>query len=133
MNPRSFPNTRGVLSEDETPEAINLSLESPESPEEAGAVGRSPSPDPTYEPEEEANMLLNQAETGAKEEPVEVKEESPVYVAPGWQEAERGGVEESQGKHEDPGPGGGSGRGRRAGAGKLQEPYHPQEEGKGRD
>ena len=83
MNPRSFPNTRGVLSEDETPEAINMSLDSPESPEEAGAAARSPSPDTTYEPEEEADMLLNEAETGAVEEPVEVKAESPVYVAQG--------------------------------------------------
>ena len=80
-NPRSFLNTRGVLSEDETPEAINMSLDSPESPEEAGAAAMSPSPDTTYEAEEEADMLLNQAETGAVEEPVEVKAESPVYVA----------------------------------------------------
>ena len=83
MNPRSFPNTRGVLSEDETPEAINMSLDSPESPEEAGAAARSPSPGPNYEPEGEADMLLDQAEAGAEEMPVEVKAESPVYVAPG--------------------------------------------------
>ena len=81
MYPRSFLNTRGVLSECETPEAINMSLDSPESPEEAGAAAMSPSPDTTYEAEEEADMLLNQAETGAVEEPVEVKAESPVYVA----------------------------------------------------
>ena len=83
MYPRSFLNTRGVLSEGETPEAINMSLDSPESPEEAGAAAMSPSPDTTYEAEEEADMLLNQAETGAVEEPVEVKAESPVYVAQG--------------------------------------------------
>ena len=83
MNPRSFLNTRGVLSEDETPEAINMSLDSPESPEEAGAAARSPSPDTIYEPEEEGDMLLNQAETGSVEEPVEVKAEIPVYVAQG--------------------------------------------------
>ena len=60
-----------------------MSLDSPESPEEAGAAARSPSPDTTYKAEEEADMLLNQAETGAVEEPVEVKAESPVYVAQG--------------------------------------------------
>ena len=81
MYPRSFLNTRGVLIEDETPEAIKMSSDSPESPEEAGAAAMSPSPDTTYEAEEEADMLLNQAETGAVEEPVEVKAESPVYVA----------------------------------------------------
>ena len=81
MYPRSFLNTRGVLIEDETPEAINMSSDSPESPEEAGAAAISPSPDTTYEAEEEVDMLLNQAETGAMEEPVEVKAESPVYVA----------------------------------------------------
>ena len=82
-NFRSFLNTRGGLSEDETPEAINMSLDSPESPEEAGAAAMSPSPDTIYEPEEEGDMLLNQAETGSVEEPVEVKAESPVYVAQG--------------------------------------------------
>ena len=55
MYPRSFLNTRGVLIEDETPEAINMSSDSPESPEEAGAAAISPSPDTTYEAEEEAN------------------------------------------------------------------------------
>ena len=63
MNPRLFPNTRGLLNEDETPEAINMSLDSPKSPKEAGAAARSPLPNPTYTPEEEADMLLNQAKT----------------------------------------------------------------------
>ena len=60
-----------------------MSLDSPESQEEAGAAARSPSPDSTYDPEEEARMLLDQAETEPQEEPTEVKAESPVYVAPG--------------------------------------------------
>ena len=64
MNPRSFPNTRGALSEEE-PEAVNMSLDSPDSPEEAGANTLSPSPDPDYEPDEEAEMLLDQAEAVA--------------------------------------------------------------------
>ena len=54
-----------------------------ESPKEAGAAARSPSPNPTYDHEEEASMLLDQAETGTLDEPVEVKAESPIYVAPG--------------------------------------------------
>ena len=83
MNPRAFPNTRGVLSGDETPEAVNMSLDSPESPEEAGAAAGSPSPNPTYNPEEEARMLLDQAETGPLDEPLEVKAESAIYVTPG--------------------------------------------------
>ena len=58
MNPRAFPKTKGVLSGDETPKAVIMSLDSPESPEEAGAAARSPSPNPTYDPEEEARMLL---------------------------------------------------------------------------
>ena len=41
MNPRA--NTREVLSGDKTPEAVNMSLDSLESPEEAGAAARSPS------------------------------------------------------------------------------------------
>ena len=69
MNPRAFPNTSGVLSGDETPEAVNMSLDSPESLEEAGAAARSPSPHPTYDSEEEARMLLDQAETEPQEEP----------------------------------------------------------------
>ena len=75
MNPRSFPNTRGALSKEE-PEAINMSLDSPDSPEEAGANARSPSLDPDYELGEEAEMLLDQAEA------VEVQVDSPDYVAP---------------------------------------------------
>ena len=76
MNPKSFPNTRGALSEDE-PEAVYMSIDSPDSPEEAGANARSLSPDPDYEPEEEADMLLDQAEA------IEVKMDSPEYIAPG--------------------------------------------------
>ena len=76
MNPKSFPNTRGALSEDE-PEAVDMSIDSPDSPEEAGANARSLSPDPDYEPEEEADMLLDQAEA------IEVKMDSPEYIAPG--------------------------------------------------
>ena len=83
MNPKVFPNTRGVIRGDKTPEGINISLDSPESPEEAGAAARSPLPDPTYNPEEEARMLLDQAATEPQEETTEVKAESPVYVAPG--------------------------------------------------
>ena len=49
MNPKSFPNTRGTLSEDE-PEAVDMSIDSPDSPEEAGANARSLSPDLDYEP-----------------------------------------------------------------------------------
>ena len=45
MNPKSFPNTRGALSEDE-PEAVDMSIDSPDSPEEVGANVRSLSPDP---------------------------------------------------------------------------------------
>ena len=69
MNPKSFPNTRGTLSEDE-PEAVDMSIDSPDSPEEAGANARSPSPEPDYEPEEQADMLLDQAA-------IEVKMDSP--------------------------------------------------------
>ena len=76
MNPRSFPNTRSALS-DEEPEIVDMSLDSPASPEEAGANGRSPSPTPDYDPGEEADILLDQAEA------VEVRTESPDYVAPG--------------------------------------------------
>ena len=75
MNPKSFSITRGALSEEE-PEAVDMSLDSPDSPEEAGANARSPSPDPDYEPEEEADMLLDQAA-------IEVKMDSPEYIAPG--------------------------------------------------
>ena len=75
MNPKSFPNTRGALSEDE-PEAVYMSIDSPDSPEEAGANARSPSLDPDYEPEEEADMLLDQAA-------IEVKMDSQEYIAPG--------------------------------------------------
>ena len=63
MNPRLFPNTRGLLNEDETLEAINMSLDSPKYPKEAGATARSPLPNPTYKPEEEADMLIDQAKT----------------------------------------------------------------------
>ena len=83
MNQKAFPNTRGVLSGDDTPEAVNMSLDSPEFPEEAGAASRSPLPDPTYDPEEEARMLLDQAKTEPQGEPPEVQAESPVYDAPG--------------------------------------------------
>ena len=79
MSPRSFPNTRGALS-DEEPEIVDMSLDSPASPEEAGANARSPSPTPNspdYDPGEEADMLLDQAEAA------EVKAKSPDYVAPG--------------------------------------------------
>ena len=76
MNPKSFPNTRGTLSEDE-PEAVDMSIDSPDSPEKARANARSPSPDLDYEPEEEADMLLDQAEA------IEVKMDSPEYIAPG--------------------------------------------------
>ena len=80
MNPKSFPNTQGVLSDDE-PEVVDMSLEdSPASPEEAGANARSPSPTPNspdYEPGEEADMLLDAAEAA------ETREGSPPYVAPG--------------------------------------------------
>ena len=88
-----------------------MSLDYPESTKEAGAAAGSPSPDPNYEPEEEADMLLDQAEVKAVEELVEVKAESPVYVAPGSspdyvapvsKRAGRG-VKESQGKDKDPG------------------------------
>ena len=94
-----------------------MSLDYPDSTKEAGVAAGSPSPDPNYEPEEEADMLLDQAEVKAVEELVEVKAESPVYVAPGSspdyvapvsKRAERG-VKESQGKDEDPGTGAGSG------------------------
>ena len=54
-----------------------MSLDSPDSPEEAGANARSPSPTPDYNPEEEADMLLDQAEA------IEVKGNSPEYSAPG--------------------------------------------------
>ena len=81
--PKGIPKHKGVLSGDENPEAVNMSLDSPESQEEAGATARSPLPDPTYDPEEEARMLLDQAKTEPQEEPTEVKAESPVYVAPG--------------------------------------------------
>ena len=83
MNPNSFPNTRGALSEDE-PEAVYMSIDSPDSPEEAGANARSLSPDPNYEPEEEANMLLDQAEA------IEVKMDSPEYIAPDSRSPSRG-------------------------------------------
>ena len=56
---------------------MDMSLDSPASPEEAGANGRSPSPTPDYDPGEEADILLDQAEA------VEVRTESPDYVAPG--------------------------------------------------
>ena len=84
MYPRSFLNTRGVLIEEETPEAINMSSDSPESPEEAGAAAISPSPDTTYEAEEEADMLLNQAETGAVEGEKEKQDRSRVHSASTW-------------------------------------------------
>ena len=63
MNPRLFPNTRGLLNEDETPEAINMSLDSLKSPKEPGAAARSPLPNPTYKPEDEVDMPLDQAKT----------------------------------------------------------------------
>ena len=75
-DPKSFPNTRGALSAEE-PKAVNMSLDSPDSPEEAGANTRSPSPTPNYNPEEEADMLLDQAEA------IEAKVDSPEYIAPG--------------------------------------------------
>ena len=76
MNPKSFPNTRGALSAEE-PKAVNMSLDSPDSPEEAGANTRSPSPTADYNPEEEADMLLDQAEA------IEAKVDSPEFIAPG--------------------------------------------------
>ena len=81
--PKGFPKHKGELSGDETPGAVDMSLDSPTSLEEAGAGARSPSPDPTYEPEEEARILLDQAAGEPQEESIEVKAESPVYVAPG--------------------------------------------------
>ena len=83
MNPRSFPNTRGALSEEE-PEAVNMRLDSPDSPEEVEANARSPSPDLDYEPDEEAEMLLDQAEA------VEVKVDRPDYVPPGSRSPTKG-------------------------------------------
>ena len=103
---KSFPNTQGAMSDNELEvevvddepevEVVDMSLEdSPESPEEAQANARSPSPmpdspdfcrdelkhkkkdfcrDELYETGEEAEMLLDAAEAG---------EESPPYVAPG--------------------------------------------------
>ena len=59
MNPRSFPNTRGALSDDE-PEFVDMSQDSPASPEEAGANAISPSPtlnSPDYDPGEEADHV----------------------------------------------------------------------------
>ena len=50
-----------------------MSLDSSESPEEAGAK----------EPGDEADMLLDQAKAEAVAETVEVKAESPAYIAPG--------------------------------------------------
>ena len=38
MNPRSFPNTKAAHSK-EKPEAVNMSLDSPDSPEEVGQGG----------------------------------------------------------------------------------------------
>ena len=93
---KSFPNTQGAMSDNELEvevvddepevEVVDMSLEdSPESPEEAQANARSPSPTPDspdfcrdelYETGEEAEMLLDAAEAG---------EESPPYVAPGSQ------------------------------------------------
>ena len=91
---KSFPNTQGAMSDNEPEvevvddepevEVVDMSLEdSPESPEEAQANARSPSPTPDspdfcrdelYKTGEEAEMLLDAAEAG---------EESPPYVAPG--------------------------------------------------
>ena len=76
MNPKSFPNTRGALSEEE-PEAMDKTLGTPDSPEEAGENARSPSPTPDYDPEEEGNILLEQAEA------IELKVDSPECIAPG--------------------------------------------------
>ena len=76
MNPKSFPNTRGALSEGE-PEAVDMSLDSPDSPEEAGANARSPSPDPDYEPDDQAKA-------------VEVKVSSLEYIAPGSRSPSKG-------------------------------------------
>ena len=76
MNPKSFPNTRGALSEDEL-EAMDMIIDSPDLPEEAGANAWSPLSDQSYEPEEEEDMLLDQAEA------IEVKMDSPEYIAPG--------------------------------------------------
>ena len=80
MNPRSFPNTQGDLSNKE-PEIVDMSLEdSPASPEEAGANARSPSPmpnSPDYDPGEEADMLLDAAEAA------EARAGSPPDIAPG--------------------------------------------------
>ena len=72
MNPRSFPNGRTAYGEEER-EAINMSLDSPDSPEEAEANARSPSLDPDYEPNDEAEMILDKAE--AEEGPG--KEQAP--------------------------------------------------------
>ena len=49
MNPKSFPNTRGALSEDEL-EAMDMIIDSPDLPEEAGANAWSPMSDQSYEP-----------------------------------------------------------------------------------
>ena len=76
MNSKSFSNTQGALSKEE-PEAVDMSLDSPDSPEEAGENARSPSPTPDYDPEEEGNMLLEQAEA------IDLKVDSPECIAPG--------------------------------------------------
>ena len=75
MNPRSFPNGRTAYGEEER-EAINMSLDSPDSPEEAEANAKSPSLDPDYEPNGEAEMILDKAEAD------QINIDSSEYVTP---------------------------------------------------
>ena len=92
---RSFPNTQGAMSDgepevevvDDEPEVevVDMSLEdSPASPEEVSPTPDSPTPDSPgfcrdelYETNEEAEMMLDEAEDG------EEGQRSPPYVAPG--------------------------------------------------
>ena len=80
MKPRDFPTGRAVYGGDE-PAVIDMSLDGPK---EAGANTRSPSLTPNYEREEEAEMMMAEAEAD------KVEVDSPKYVAlvsqsPSWE------------------------------------------------
>ena len=76
MNPRAFPTGRASQGAEES-EVIDMSLDGPDPPEEAGSNARSPSPNPDYDPGGEAEMMLDEAKAD------QIKVDSPEYVAPG--------------------------------------------------
>ena len=49
MNPMAYPTGRASQGAEE-PEVIDMSLDGPDPPKEAGANARSPSPNPDYKP-----------------------------------------------------------------------------------